>query len=160
MEIEHKFLVTGDGWRAGADGGQRITQGYLSRGDHVSVRVRMAGDKAWLNIKHAVSFTVRREYEYAVPVADARELLEQACEGALVDKTRYRVHHEDHLWEVDVFHGDNAGLVIAEVELRREDEDFARPVWLGAEVSEDPRYLNQRLARHPWREWGARADVT
>lgn len=159
MEIERKFLVASDAWRAGAERGRRMTQGYLSRGDRVSVRIRVAGEEAWFNIKQAVSLTVRREYEYAMPLADARELLEEACEGALVDKTRYHVHHEAHLWEVDVFHGDNEGLLVAEVELQAEDEHFARPAWLGEDVSEDPRYLNQCLARRPWREWGVSGEA-
>ena len=154
LEIEYKFLVAGDDWRAGADAGQRMSQGYLCRGNRVSVRVRIAGDEAWLNIKHATRLTVRNEYEYAVPTADAKELLAEACEAGLVDKTRYHVRHGRHVWEVDVFHGDNEGLVMAEVELSREDEAFDRPHWLGEDVSEDPRYLNQNLARVPFKSWG------
>ncbi len=153
LEIERKFLVAGDGWRATADGGRRMRQGYLAGGERLSIRVRVAGDEAWLNIKHAETLTVRREFEYPVPLDDAREMLEHACECGVVDKTRYRVRHAEHLWEVDVFHGDNAGLVVAELELDRLDEPFARPDWLGDEVSEDPRYLNHCLARHPFRRW-------
>jgi len=157
LEIERKFLVRDDGWRAGAHPGTRIRQGYLSDGDRVSVRVRVAGEAAWLNVKHALSITVRKEYEYPLPLADARELLDEACAGRVVDKTRYRVPYGDHVFEVDVYHGDNEGLVVAEVELAREDEAFARPAWLGADVSQDPRYLNHRLARRPYRSWAAQA---
>lgn len=153
LEIERKFLVRGDGWRASADAGRRLVQGYLTRGDGPSIRVRVAGDDAWLNVKQGVTLTVRREYEYPVPLADAREMLAHACVGGRVDKTRYRVPCGRHVFEVDVFHGDNHGLVVAEVELASEDEDFARPVWLGADVSGDPRYLNQRLAKRPFGAW-------
>ena len=156
VEIERKFLVRGDGWRAGADAGRRMRQGYLTDGDRLSVRVRVAGDEAWLNVKHALSITVRREYEAALPLADANELLDEACEGAVVDKTRHRVPVDGPVFEVDGFHGDNEGLVVAEVELEREDEAFPRPDWLGEDVSLDRRYLNHRLARAPFRSWAGR----
>ena len=117
-------------------------------------RVTLAGEEAWLNIKHARKLTVRNEYEYAIPIEDAESLLESACRRPLVDKTRHIVEHGSHVWEVDVFHGENDGLVIAEIELRSEDESFVRPTWLGADVSEDPRYLNQNLSRHPFTRWG------
>lgn len=153
MEIERKFLVDGEAWREAADAGTRMSQGYLTRGDGPSIRVRVAGDDAWLNLKQPLSLTVRREYEYPVPLGDALEMLEHACVGGRVEKTRYRVPRGAHVFEVDVFHGDNEGLVVAEVELAAEDEMFDRPGWLGAEVSDDPRYLNQRLAKAPYRDW-------
>jgi len=158
MEIERKFLVASDGWRRGAGPGQPMRQGYLAAGSQVSVRVRVAGSRAWLNIKQAQSLTVRREYEYPIPLADAKELLEHACESGVVEKTRYRVPHGAHVWEVDVFHGDNAGLVVAEVELQSEDQPFECPAWLGRDVSQHARYLNHALARHPYRLWAGTAD--
>ena len=154
LEIEHKFLVTCDGWRDIAGDGRRMVQGYLAGGDRLSIRVRLTGDDAWLNIKHAYSPTVRHEVEVSLPAQDARELLDRACELGKVEKTRYEVPHAGHLWEVDVFHGANEGLVLAEVELAREGEPFERPAWVGEDVSLDPRYLNQNLAARPWRLWG------
>lgn len=155
IEIERKFLVTDETWRSAADAGRRMSQGYLTRGDGPSIRIRVAGDDAWLNVKQPVSLTVRREYEYPVPLNDALELMQHACVGGRVEKTRYRVPSGPHVFEVDVFHGDNEGLVVAEVELSREDEVFERPAWLGEDVSEDPRYLNQRLAKMPYACWDA-----
>lgn len=153
LEIEHKYLVRSDEWRAGADDGRRMRQGYLANQEGLSIRVRAAGDDAWLNIKHAERLTVRHEYEYPIPIADAEELLDGACNRPLVEKTRYRVEHESHVWEVDVFHGDNEGLIVAEIELESEHEAYARPSWLGADVSDDPRYLNQNLSRQPYSRW-------
>jgi adenylate cyclase len=158
MEIERKFLVADDGWRRQAGPGQPMRQGYLAGGKQVSVRVRVAGAQAWLNVKQAQSLTVRREYEYPIPLADARELLAHACESGVVEKTRYRVPHAGHVWEVDVFHGDNEGLVVAEVELASEDQPFECPAWLGRDVSAHARYLNHALARHPYREWAGSED--
>lgn len=155
MEIERKFLVANESWRALAMDARRLSQGYLAGGERLSIRVRVAGDAAWLNIKYAHSLVVRREYEYPVPLSDAREMLDEVCELGTVEKTRYRVPVAEHIWEIDVFHGENEGLVIAEVELAREDEPFVRPQWLGREVSHDPRYLNHHLAREPYRRWAS-----
>ncbi len=152
-EIERKFLLVDDSWRQQAQPGTRYTQGYLGAIDRASVRVRIAGDKAALNIKSATLGIQRSEYEYPIPPADAREMLEQLCTGPLIDKTRYLVVHAGHTWEIDEFHGDNAGLIVAELELGSADEAFARPAWLGAEVSEDPRYYNVNLVRHPYSRW-------
>jgi adenylate cyclase len=153
MEIEHKFLVRDDGWRDGADGGQRMCQGYLAGDERMSIRVRIAGERAWLNIKHAHSLTVRREFEYLIPLADGEEILAHMCAHGRVDKTRFRVPVGGHVFEVDVFHGANEGLIVAEVELEREGEEFTRPDWLGDEVSHDSRYLNHYLASHPFSAW-------
>jgi len=153
-EIERKFLLTGEGWRALTERRQRMTQGYIAASDHVSVRVRVAGDVAWLNIKSGGLVASRLEYEYAVPVADARELLVVAV-GPLVEKTRHLVPYGGMTWEVDEFHGDNSGLVVAELELDREDQAFARPPWAGAEVTHLPRYYNVSLVNHPYRQWTA-----
>lgn len=151
-EIERKFLVSGDGWRGSAPG-RRIRQGYLSVDPARTVRVRTAGERAWLTVKGAMTGLSRPEFDYAIPLADARQMLDTLCHQPLIDKTRYKIRHGDHLWEVDEFHGANDGLVIAEVELDSETEYFARPPWLGAEVSDDPRYFNVNLFRHPYRDW-------
>lgn len=153
QEIEHKFLVRNDGWRETAGPGEEIRQGYLAGGPRSSVRIRRASDGAWLNIKGATLGVSRQEFEYPIPVEDAERMLESLCEGPLIEKTRFRVAHGHHVWEVDVFHGENAGLVVAELELAREGEPFARPPWVGEEVSRDPRYYNVSLVRHPYREW-------
>ncbi len=152
-EIERKFLVRNERWREAADAGTRYRQGYLIGSARASVRVRIEGEVARLNIKSATLGVRRSEYEYPIPVADAEELLETLCEQPLVEKTRYHVAVGAHRWEVDVFAGDNAGLVVAELELADESEAFEHPPWLGEEVSHDPRYYNVMLARHPYREW-------
>lgn len=151
-EIERKFLPKNDAWRALAHRSQRVRQGYLAAGGRVSVRVRIAGDEAWLNIKAGRVGASRQEYEYSIPVDEARELLALA-EGPLIDKTRHFVVHGDFEWEVDEFHGDNSGLVVAELELDREDEPFPHPPWLGVEVTELRRYYNVCLVKHPYRAW-------
>lgn len=151
-EIERKFLLTNEGWRALAERRQRMTQGYIAAGERVSVRLRIAGDEAWLNIKAGGLVASRLEYEYAVPVADARELLALAV-GPLIEKTRHFVPYDRMTWEVDEFHGDNVGLVVAEIELDREDQAFARPPWAGVEVTQLTRYYNVSLVNHPYRQW-------
>ena len=152
-EIERKFLVTADDWRGAATGSVRYLQGYLANGARSSVRIRIDGDHAWLNIKSATLDIERMEYEYPVPLADGEEMLARLCEGRLVEKRRWFVPHEGQVWEVDVFEGENEGLVVAEIELDSADEDFARPPWIGEEVSHDGRYYNVYLARHPYSTW-------
>ena len=161
LEIERKFLVTGDGWRAAAREVVPMAQGYINDQKAMdegamkaSVRVRIAGDKAFLNLKSRELGHTRQEFDYAVPVADARALL-ALCVGGLVDKRRHYVQHEGHLWEVDEFLGDNAGLVVAEIELSSADEAFVRPEWIGAEVTESSRYYNLALATRPYGQWSA-----
>lgn len=153
IEIERKFLVQNDGWRDLARPGQRMRQGYIGGMEKASVRVRQTADRAWLNIKGATLGVQRREYEYPIPLDDAAEILDELCSGALIEKTRFDVPFAGHLWEVDVFEGANAGLVVAEIELGAADEAFERPDWLGEEVSDDPRYYNVCLVTHPWRDW-------
>ncbi|GMQ83764.1 MAG: CYTH domain-containing protein [Gammaproteobacteria bacterium] len=153
IEIERKFLLRDDSWREQADAGVFYRQGYLAGDLLSSVRVRLAGDKAWLNIKEATSTIRRLEYEYPIPAEDAAELLQELCADNRIDKTRYHVHHAGHLWEVDVFEGANAGLVVAEIELNDEQEVFETPPWLGEEVSHDPRYYNMNLAKTPYTQW-------
>jgi adenylate cyclase len=151
-EIERKFLVKGDEWRRLAHRSQRMSQGYLASGGRVSVRVRIAGDEARLNMKAGGLVASRQEYEYPIPAAEARELLALA-DGPLIDKTRHYVEHGGMTWEVDEFHGDNAGLIVAELELTREDEPFASPPWVGEEVTQLARYYNSRLVKYPYRAW-------
>lgn len=150
MEIERKFLTIGREWSTSPS--LPFCQGYLSRDPARTVRVRLAGEKAFLTIKGLTAGISRPEFEYAIPVADARALL-PLCAGPLVEKTRYLVPFASHHWEVDEFHGANQGLVIAEIELQSEDEPFARPPWLGAEVSHDPRYYNSNLSENPFTTW-------
>ena len=153
IEIERKFLVRNDDWRPQADSGQPMRQGYIGGMDKASVRVRQAADRAWLNIKGATLGIQRREYEYQIPLDDAVEILAELCSGALIEKTRFEVPIGDHVWEIDVFEGANAGLVVAEIELGSPEADLQRPDWLGEEVSGDPRYYNACLVEHPWCEW-------
>lgn len=150
-EIERKFLVTGDAWNDGR-AGVRIAQGYLSLDPDRTVRVRLAGESAWLTIKGRTVGITRDEFEYAIPAADARGLLEK-CLPSVIDKTRHRIEFAGHLWEVDVFHGDNDGLVLAEVELADESVEPELPPWAGAEVSHDPRFFNANLAIRPFRDF-------
>jgi len=152
-EIERKFLVVGDRWRAAALSETRYRQGYLSSQANASVRVRIGAGRAFLNIKSAHLGIRRQELEYEIPLQDAEEMLDTLAEQPCIDKVRYRVRQGAHIWEVDVFSGANAGLVVAEVELQSEDEPFERPDWVGQEVSQDPRYLNVNLVRHPFCEW-------
>jgi len=154
IEIERKFLVTSEAWREAADAGTRFRQGYLIGAEKASVRVRIEGERANINIKSATLGVRRQEYEYSIPLAEAEEILDTLCEQPQIEKTRYHVPVGEHTWEVDVFAGDNAGLVVAEVELEEEDEPFVRPGWLGEEVSHDTRYYNVCLVRHPYKEWG------
>ena len=151
-EIERKFLLASDAWRALVKRTEPMSQGYIASGKRVSVRVRIAGDSAWLNIKSGDLVASRLEYEYAIPVADAHELLTLA-EGPLIDKTRHFVEHGGKTWEVDEFHGENSGLVVAELELDHEDERFPRPPWLGDEVTHLKRYYNVCLVTHPFSAW-------
>ena len=152
-EIERKFLVRSADWRVQVSGSEAIVQGYLSATPDCSVRVRIAGDRATLNIKGLTVGARRSEYEYPVPVADAREMLNAFCGSRIVDKVRHLVPGDGAHWEVDEFRGDNAGLIVAEIELDDESSDFHRPGWLGDEVTDDPRYYNQNLADHPFRTW-------
>ncbi|MEC9364992.1 MAG: CYTH domain-containing protein [Pseudomonadota bacterium] len=153
LEIERKFLVVGDDWRAQVSRAARMRQGYLSReAGRASVRVRVEDDRATLNIKAAVVGSARAEYEYAIPVGEARELLETLCVGRL-EKIRHYIERDGIVWEVDEFTGDNAGLIVAEVELSAVDQAFVRPQWLGRELTDDRRYYNHHLALHPYRSW-------
>jgi adenylate cyclase len=153
QEIERKFLVRGR-FEDQASGHTRIVQGYLSSVPERTVRVRIKGDQGFLTIKGIgnSSGASRFEWEREIPTADADQLL-ALCEPGVIDKVRYLVPAGPHTYEVDVFHGDNDGLIVAEIELGAEDEAFERPSWLGAEVTGDPRYYNSALMKHPYRQW-------
>jgi adenylate cyclase len=150
-EIERKFLVQGGDWKRGADA-VAMRQGYLSTDPERVVRVRIEGERAALTVKGKSSGAVRGEWEYAIPKADAEELL-ALCLRPLIEKTRHRVRHAGMLWEVDEFHGDNAGLVVAEIELETEEQGFDKPHWVAEEVTHDARYFNSNLLRHPYTSW-------
>ena len=150
IEIERKFLVVGHDWRQAP--AVPYAQGYLNRDKQRTVRVRVVQDKAWLTVKGASHGATRAEFEYAIPVADAQQLL-ALCDGPLVRKLRRVVEHAGAAWEIDEFQGDNAGLVVAEIELAAEDQAFEAPPWLGAEVTHDPRYFNSNLAAVPFSTW-------
>ncbi|MBP5336252.1 MAG: CYTH domain-containing protein [Bacteroidales bacterium] len=151
-EIERKFLVAGD-FRGEVSGASRIIQGFLSSAPGRTVRVRLRDDKGYLTVKGPAQGLTRFEWEKEIPAAEAEQLL-QFCEPGAIDKTRHLVPAADgHVWEVDEFHGDNAGLVVAEIELGSEDEPFDRPAWLGAEVTGDRRYYNSSLTHCPYKDW-------
>jgi adenylate cyclase len=152
LEIERKFLVAGDSWRSRADTGTPLAQGYLCSGQGRTVRVRLADDRAWLTIKGPTEGMTRQEFEYPIPAADAGEIL-ALCEGTVIEKTRYRVPHAGCVWEVDVFAGANAPLVVAEVELAHAEQEVALPDWVGREVTDDVRYRNSSLAQRPFSRW-------
>jgi CYTH domain-containing protein len=151
IEIERKFLVVGEDWKNGITP-EHLSQGYLNRDKQRTVRVRIAGNEAWLTIKGQSQGATRAEFEYPVPIADAQQLLAMS-DGPRVEKYRWRVPHGGLVWEVDEFLGENAGLVVAEVELTSEDQVFEKPSWAGAEVTDDPRYFNSSLASRPFSSW-------
>jgi adenylate cyclase len=153
QEIERKFLVVGDSWKNLVSRSVHYQQGYLCGNARSSIRVRVSDESGCLNIKSATLGVRREEFEYPVPLPDARRMLELLCEGPLIEKTRHFVEYRGHVWEVDVFEGQNQGLVVAEVELSSEDETFERPDWIGEEVSHDARYYNTSLVRHPYTRW-------
>jgi adenylate cyclase len=154
LEIERKFLVKDNSWRR-PGAGTRFRQGYLSTDRERTVRVRLAGKQAWLTIKGPNDGATRLEYEYAIPVLHAGELLDRLCIAPLIEKVRYRVEHAGLVWEVDEFEGDNAGLILAEVELSDPDQSVALPDWVGEEVTGDARYYNSSLVSNPYRAWSA-----
>lgn len=155
-EIERKFLVTGTAWRQ--PNPVRFSQGYLNRDRERTVRVRLAGERAFLTIKGPTKGISRAEFEYAIPVADAEQLL-GLCQGPIIEKARHVVVHNGTTWEVDEFFGENAGLVVAEVELDHEHQSFERPSWLGQEVTNDTRYFNSNLASNPFGTWHDRTGA-
>lgn len=165
IEIERKFRVVSEDWRQAASRSQRMAQGYLNDmaslregRQQASVRVRIAGDRAWLNLKSRELGSTRQEFDYEIPVADAEALL-KLCTGGLVEKVRHYVEHGGRVLEVDEFLGENAGLVVAELELESADAAFERPDWLGTEVTDQSRYYNLALAERPYARWSAQEQA-
>jgi len=152
-EIERKFLVADGSWRVPGISATPIRQAYMAFGPPTAVRVRIAGEAATINVKTATLAIRRKEFEYPIPMADAEELMAACCAGCVVEKIRYAVPYAGAEWEVDVFSGENAGLVVAEIELSHEDQPFDVPPWAGAEVSDEPRYLNTHLSQQPFSKW-------
>ena len=151
-EVERKFLVDSDQWRGGVKG-VLYRQGYLVINTNFTIRVRVAGSHGYLTIKISASGITRLEYEYAIPLEDATELLDRLCKNPIIEKTRYRVQHSGMVWEVDEFHGDNNGLVLAEVELDDEHQEINLPKWVGKEVSAIPKFYNASLVDNPFSNW-------
>jgi len=152
LEIERKFLVTGTAWKALA-AGVPTRQGYLASTVDRTVRVRIAGERGFLTVKGRSQGLSRAEFEYAIPAEDAAAMLDGLCEKPLIEKTRYRIPFGGYTWEVDEFHGANAGLVVAELELESADAEPALPPWVGREVSRDERYFNVNLVKRPFTTW-------
>ena len=151
-EIERKFLVKGDGWRALAKP-VKYRQGYLSTVKERTVRVRTIDNKGYLTIKGITTGVTRAEYEYEIPAADADRMLTDLCEKPLIEKSRSTIALDGLNWEVDEFFGDNQGLIVAEVELKSADQAIAKPAWVGQEVSGDTRYFNSNLIKKPFTRW-------
>lgn len=152
-EIERKFRVRSDDWRVLVERSTLLRQGYLANTERASIRVRLAAERALLSVKGMEPGLSRDEYEVPLPMTDAREMLDRLCEGMPIEKWRHIVTHQGSEWEIDEFLGENAGLVIAELELDSEDAPFARPAWLGTEVTHEERYYNFRLSQKPYRHW-------
>ena len=151
-EIERKFLVIGDEWRS-LGPGTAYSQGYLASDSRRTVRVRIAGEQGFITIKGATEGISRAEFEYEIPVEDARELLENLCDRPFIQKMRYKIQYGGLLWEVDEFAGENQDLILAEVELSDAAQAIALPPWIGAEVSHDSRYYNSNLVKFPYSQW-------
>ena len=152
LEIERKYLI--DLGKIGTlENGIRIKQGYLSTDKNAVVRVRVKNDKAYLTIKGANNGISRLEFEYEIPFDEANEMLDNLCKKPVIDKTRYIIKHDIHIWEIDVFYGNNEGLVVAEVELKDENEKINLPSWIKEEVTSDNRYFNSNLMKHPYKDW-------
>ncbi len=155
QEIERKFLLRNDGWRALAQG-TLYRQGYLNSAKERTVRIRTIGERAFLTIKGITYGATRAEYEYPIPLADCNAMLDTLAEKPVIEKKRYKIRQGDFTWEIDEFFGDNAGLIVAEIELQNEDQAFAKPDWVGDEVTADPRYFNSNLVRNPYTKWHTR----
>lgn len=151
QEIERKFLVKGASWRSGS--GKRIRQGYLRNEIKGVVRVRTKGERGYLTIKGSTTGITRLEFEYEIPWEDANQILDELCVRPLIEKIRYEVDSGGFKWEIDEFKGENAGLVVAEIELEEENQQFPKPDWLGREVTGDSRYQNASLVRYPYSKW-------
>jgi adenylate cyclase len=154
VEIERKFLVSGDAWRQAVARSELFRQGYLATTASSSIRVRIGAERGWISVKGRCVGMSRPEYEYEIPVAEATEMLGTLCDEGRLEKVRHWIPVGGRVWEVDEFLGSNAGLVVAELEIETEDAEFERPAWLGREVTDDVRYYNASLARRPYGSWG------
>ena len=154
IEIERKFLVIGDAWRSLATS-KRYQQGYIYTENAVTVRVRLIEDQGYLTLKGKRRGASRTEFEYPIPAEDARIMLETLCDRPLIEKTRYRIELDGDVWEIDEFFGENQGLILAEIELSSEEQTIHLPEWIGQEVTEEKKYYNSYLARHPYQDWGS-----
>jgi len=152
IEIERKFLVTGDDWRILARG-TAYRQGYLNHDKKRTVRIRTMDDRGFITVKGMSNGLTRMEFEYEIPLEDANILLNTLCEKPLIEKNRFKIEFGGYTWEVDEFFDENKGLIIAEIELESEDQQFAKPPWVGEEVSSEPRYFNSNLTREPFTSW-------
>lgn len=159
IEIERKFLVYPDLLPV-LPAGERIIQGYIPTIDRTTVRVRLSGQQAWLTLKGKTTGISRTEFEYPIPAADAGQILDQLCSGGIVEKTRYCIEHNSLIWELDIFEGDNSGLIVAELELNDEAQAFHPPEWVGEEISHDPRYSNLALMLNPYHNWNCHKTDT
>lgn len=157
VEIERKFLLANDDWRAQISQSRNMKQGYLvdvvTENAKASVRIRLEEESANINIKSADIGITRQEFEYTIPLDEAEEMLRKLCHQPIIEKTRHIVEHGGYTWEIDEFSGDNAGLIVAEIELSSVDEAFPSADWLGEEVSDDARYYNVNLTEHPYKHW-------
>jgi len=151
-EIERKFLLKNADWKIFANAGISIKQGYLNSSKELTTRIRTKGKQAFITIKGKTEGISRAEFEYEIPLKDALELL-KLCQNSNIEKTRYEVKIENHTWEIDVFEGENQGLIVAEIELSSEDETFKKPTWLGKEVSFEDKYFNACLVENPFKKW-------
>lgn len=151
-EIERKFLIQGDEWRALTQG-TMYRQGYLNSAKERTVRVRTVGDKAFLTVKGITVGATHAEYEYEIPFADCNALLDNLAEKPLIEKKRYKIPQGPFIWKIDEFFGENNGLIVAEIELQSEDQQFDKPSWIGEEVTGAPRYFNSNLIKHPFTKW-------
>lgn len=152
-EIERKFLLKNNSWKNSANSGTTYRQGYISLDEDRTVRVRTDGIKGFLTLKGRAIGITRTEFEYEIPVEDADQILDLLCIKPLIKKVRYLVEYKNFSWEIDVFEDENKGLIIAEIELTEEKEEFALPDWAGTEVTSDTRYLNSNLVKHPFSNW-------
>ncbi len=152
-EIEHKFLLKNDAWRTQTTRSSLYKQGYMVSDNSRSVRIRVSGDTAWLNIKSATIGTLRQEFEYEIPIEDGIEILNTLCQKPIIEKTRHLVTYKQHTWEIDEFTGDNDKLIVAEIELSEVGEHFEKPSWIGQEVTTDIRYYNNSLCKNPYKNW-------
>ena len=153
IEIERKYRIHTLEWQNLSQKSIPIRQGYLSSSPEKTIRIRCSGQQAWLTLKNKAQNGFRKEFEYAIPIQDALEMLEEWASDKLIHKTRHHVPYGDHLWEIDVFHGQNEGLILAEIELSSIDESFQKPHWLGEDVTEDHRYSNSNLSQTPFQQW-------